>query len=124
MSLVVLSIGLLGTAALQATSLRNSHSAMQRSVATILAHSIVDAIRANDGTAPASYNRAYCAAGGAGLAGADIAAWQADIRAAMGPSACGSVACVGDTCTVGIRWDDSRATGGAVSTEVRIEVRL
>lgn len=123
-SLVVLSVGLLGTAALQATSLRNSHSAMQRSVATILAHSIVDAMRANDGAAPASYNTAYCAAGGAGRAGADIDAWQADIRASMGPSACGSVDCVGDTCTVGIRWDDSSASGGADDTVVRIQVSL
>lgn len=123
-SIVVLSIGLLGTAALQATSLRNNHSAMQRSVATILAYSIIDAIRANDGVAPASYNTGYCAAGGGGLAGADIDAWQAEVRASVGATACGSVVCVANTCTVGIRWDDSHASGGTANTEVRIQVSL
>jgi type IV pilus assembly protein PilV len=123
-SIVVLSIGLLGAAALQATSLRNNHSAMQRSVATILAYSMIDAMRANDGAAPASYNTGYCATGGAGLAAADIAAWQAQIRASIGPSACGSIDCDGNTCTVAIRWDDTHASGGTDDTRVRVQVRL
>ena len=48
-SLVVISIGLLGMAALQTTSLQQNQSAFMRSQATLLAYDIVDRIRANDG---------------------------------------------------------------------------
>lgn len=46
-ALLVLSIGLLGVAALMATSMRNSQSANYRTQATNLAYEITDAIRAN-----------------------------------------------------------------------------
>lgn len=46
-ALLVLSIGLLGVAALMATSMRNSQSANFRTQATNLAYEITDAIRAN-----------------------------------------------------------------------------
>ncbi len=49
-TVIILSIGLLGLAGLQATSLRNNQSAFLRSQATILAYDIADRIRAN-GTA-------------------------------------------------------------------------
>lgn len=46
-SLVVISIGLLGTAALQMTSLQQNQSAYYRSQATLLAYDIADRMRAN-----------------------------------------------------------------------------
>lgn len=46
-AILVLSIGLLGLAALQATGLRTSHSANLRSQATQLAYEMTDAMRAN-----------------------------------------------------------------------------
>ena len=46
-ALVVLSIGLLGVAALQLTSLRSNHSSAMRSQATFLAYDIIDRMRAN-----------------------------------------------------------------------------
>ena len=46
-AIIVLSIGLLGLAGLQLTSLRNSNSAYTRSQAVILSYDIVDRIRAN-----------------------------------------------------------------------------
>ncbi len=46
-AIVVTSIGLLGLAAMQATGLRNNHSAYQRSQATVLAYDIADRMRAN-----------------------------------------------------------------------------
>lgn len=46
-AVLVLSIGLLGTAALMATSLRNAQSANFRTQATNLAYEIIDAMRAN-----------------------------------------------------------------------------
>ncbi len=46
-AIVVTSIGLLGLAAMQATGLRNNHSAYNRSQATVLAYDIADRMRAN-----------------------------------------------------------------------------
>jgi len=46
-SLLVLSIGLLGLASLQVAGLQNNHSAYLRSQATLLSYEIVDSMRAN-----------------------------------------------------------------------------
>ncbi len=46
-ALVVLSVGLLGLTGLQATSLRNNHSAFLRSQATVAINDIMDRMRAN-----------------------------------------------------------------------------
>lgn len=46
-AVVILSVGLLGLAGLQATSLRSNHSGYMRSQATILAYDLVDRMRAN-----------------------------------------------------------------------------
>lgn len=56
-AVVVLSIGLLGIAGLQAASLRNNHSAYLRSVATILGYDMADRMRANSaGVSAGNYN--------------------------------------------------------------------
>ena len=46
-ALIVLSIGLLGLALLQVTSVQSNHSAYYRSQATVLAHDLADRMRAN-----------------------------------------------------------------------------
>ena len=46
-SIVIASIGLLGLAGMQATGLKNNHSAYQRSQATVLAYDLADRMRAN-----------------------------------------------------------------------------
>ena len=46
-AVVITSIGLLGLAAMQATGLRNNHSAYHRSQATVLAYDIADRMRSN-----------------------------------------------------------------------------
>ena len=46
-AMLVLAVGLLGLAGLQATSLRNNQSAYNRSQATQLAYDIADRMRAN-----------------------------------------------------------------------------
>ena len=48
-ALMVLSIGLLGLAALQTTGLRLNHQSYQRTQATLNAYDIIDRIRANPG---------------------------------------------------------------------------
>ena len=46
-AVLVLSIGILGLAALQATALRNNQSALERSQGVVNTYSMVDAMRAN-----------------------------------------------------------------------------
>jgi type IV pilus assembly protein PilV len=48
-AMIVLAIGLLGLAGLQASSLRNDQAAFMRTQATILAYDIADRMRANQG---------------------------------------------------------------------------
>ena len=61
-SVFVLSIGLLGLASLQVTSLRNDQSAFMRTQATILAYDLADRMRANsNAVASGSYNPANAA---------------------------------------------------------------
>jgi len=46
-TVLIMSIGLLGLAGLQVTSLKNNHSSYQRTQVTLLAYDIVDRMRAN-----------------------------------------------------------------------------
>jgi type IV pilus assembly protein PilV len=123
-ALTILSVGLLGIAAMQILALRNNTSAADRSMAVILSYSIIDSLRGNREAALAGdYNLAFpetgCELPEAGtLASNDLRAWldamvlrdtDNGIRGVMGAGACGSVACE-DTgaCTIVIRWDDCR----------------
>jgi type IV pilus assembly protein PilV len=86
-ALVVLSIGLLGIAALQGVGLRSSQGAYLTSQASLLAYDMADRIRANPQTL-AVYNGfvandANCLAAGAGLAGADLQEWSCAVRALL-----------------------------------------
>ncbi len=80
-ALTVLSVGLLGVAAMQVLALRNNTSAADRSMAVILSYSIIDSLRANRETAMAgAYTLALpetgCELPAAGtLATNDLRAW-------------------------------------------------
>jgi type IV pilus assembly protein PilV len=125
-AVVILSVGLLGLVALQAKALRNNQSSFERTSAVLLTYSIVDRIRANPTQfAAGSYTIAMGAApASSGLANVDLTAWRADILAALGTGASGSVNCAANVCTIAIQWDDTRGitalTGLSVSTLVRI----
>ncbi len=61
-AVLVISIGLLGLASLQGTSIRNNHDSYLRSQATLLGHGILDRMRANRSQAIAGlYNLALAA---------------------------------------------------------------
>jgi len=128
-AILVLSIGLLGLAGLMASSIRNNHSAQQRTQATWLAYDVIDRMRVNRPAAIASsdnYNIALGAASGsAGLAGADITDWKADLANAL-PAGDGSVAVNSGTraVTVIIQWNDSRGTGGSNAQQLRVDTQL
>ena len=118
-ALVVLSVGLLGLAALQSTAAQFNAGAYTRSQATILAYDMADRIRANREAARAGdYNSAMpgtpsaCNAVVAGtVAQQDLGAWRRALACAL-PRGRGAVACdcgLGGTqfLTITVTWDDS-----------------
>ena len=130
-AILILAIGMLGVAAMQAMSLRNSLSALERSQATVQTYAIMDAMRANIADARNNqYNLALaadpCAAPAAGgtLATRDLNAWINSLQATLGPSACGAVACAANVCEITIRWNDERGTGGDSAQQLITRSRI
>lgn len=127
-SVLVLSVGLLGIAAMQATALRNTESAMQRTQAVVQSYAVLDAMRANADQARANaYNTAAwtCAAPGAGtLASNDTGAWITSMRQTVSDDACGMITCAGNVCTIDVRWNDSRGSGGSTTQTLRTVSRI
>ncbi len=126
-TLVVLAIGLLGLAGLQARSLQHNNSAYQRTQATFLAYDILDRMRANPmGIDANAYNsidtsslpgNPGCIGTGcspANLANTDIEEWAANLTAVL-PSGQGTVTGTAANAPfiVTVMWDDGRtgATG-------------
>lgn len=102
-SIVVLSVGLLGYAGLQTLSLKNNNSAYQRSQATLLTYDIVDRMRANMPNL-ASYSVALGSAGSY----PDVISWKLNVETAL-PDGDASVAVdLNGIATITIQWDDNR----------------
>jgi type IV pilus assembly protein PilV len=122
-AMIVLAVGLLGLASLQATSLRFNSSAYLRSQATNIAYDMVDRMRANrqaaltgayDGQAVANPAPACAsvALAGATIAARDIQSWRTAMACAL-PQGTGSIARNNSTFTLVIQWDDSRGQEAA-----------
>lgn len=138
-SLIVLSVGLLGIAGMQSSGMQNTLKSHQRAVAMLQAQDISDRIRANlAGMRTKEYTKTIspppapspdcvtssntCTA--AELAATDLYNWDA-ANAALLPSGAGSITCTdidatttasyeeGTSCTITLRWDGDRtgATG-------------
>jgi type IV pilus assembly protein PilV len=112
-TVVLVSIGLLGLAGLQLTSVQNSNSSGERFVATTLAQDIIERMRANRANAIGDdiderYDLAMDADPAAGtVAGDDLVAWMAALAAAL-PSADGSVEVdENNLATVVVQWTDA-----------------
>ncbi|WP_374244501.1 type IV pilus modification protein PilV [Zoogloea sp.] len=125
-SMVVLSLCMLGMAALQTVSLRNNQSAQSRSMATIMSASITESMRANVVAAKGGeYNVDTCAnVSGTGLANTDVASWINALKGAIGRTACGGIECRNATCDITVQWDDSRATSGKSAFSVTTRIIL
>lgn len=130
-AVLILAIGMLGVAAMQSMSLRNSLSALERSQATVQTYAIMDAMRANIADARNDqYNLALAAApcappaAGGTLATQDLNNWITSLKATLGPSACGAVACAANVCEVTIRWNDERGTGGVAAQQLITRSRI
>lgn len=127
-AVVILSFGMLGIAALQGTSLRNSQSSLERSQAVVQTYAILDAMRANlDVARIGGYDLTAmtCAAPNAGdLAHTDLHDWIVGLQSQLGASACGQIACGSLSCKVTVRWDDSHGLGGNSAQQLVTETRL
>lgn len=112
-SVIILSIGLLGLAGLQATSIKSNQSSFYRSQATVLANDIADRMRSNRDAAIAneykidfpesSKNNKVTGT----LAQQDLADWQNNLASTL-PSGTAKIVFENKLTTIIIRWDDSR----------------
>lgn len=112
-AMVVLAIGLLGLAGLQATSIQSNHSAYYRSQATLLAGDLADRMRANRTEAltdaylidfPTSSTENSVSGTSAQK---DVAEWLNQLALTL-PDGTGKVEKNGTLVTISIRWNDTR----------------
>ena len=133
-AVLILAVGLLGIAALQAITLKNVGSSSERTQSMIQAYSALDTLRlqkvaATAGTLNTTGGGYQCSAATALGTPGTVAGWLADLRMTIGPSACGKVNCAVDSgghtnCEVGVRWNDERGSGGSTQQEVKVSSRL
>ncbi|MDY0021618.1 type IV pilus modification protein PilV [Arenimonas caeni] len=128
-AVLILAIGLLGIAALQSLTLKNTQSASERTAAIIQSYAMLDMMRANR---PQAIARLYdtgwlCEApedpAASRIAG-DTARWIGQLQQSVGPTACGRIDCGAVTCIIGVRWNDERGTGGDAVQEIATQTRL
>lgn len=112
-AVLILAIGLLGIAALQAITLKNTGSSASRTQAAMQVYSMMDIIRA-DRDNLGTYNTNIYTDGEEGAEPGSMEGWLWGLKATVAPDAQGLVRCNADsmTCTVGVKWNDERGTGG------------
>ncbi|WP_133478300.1 type IV pilus modification protein PilV [Cognatilysobacter segetis] len=111
-AVLVLAIGLLGIAALQAITLKNTGSSASRTQAAIQIYSMMDIIRADRANLGTYNTNIYTAGDGSGAPGT-MMGWLDSLKTTVAPDAKGRVVCQAGnmTCSVGVQWSDTRATG-------------
>jgi type IV pilus assembly protein PilV len=136
-TVLILSFGMLGMAALQTRALQGNQSSIQRSQAIMLSNYILDVMRVDRESAKGGeYNTG---AGGAFVCGPDgvsgttlarntLKDWLGTMETSLGTTAdsttCGSVVCETDyVCTVKIKWDDSKA-GGLADQTLEVQAKI
>ena len=125
-SVLILAVGLLGVAAMQAVALRGGQSSLESTQAVIQTNAILEAMRVNRATAN-GFNtgtlRCSEAAGGNAL----VEAWLEDLKTSIGTpedaTTCGQIVGCPEACVITVRWDDSRA-GGAGAREIVTAAQL
>lgn len=111
-TVLVLSVGLLGMATMQFDGIKRNMDSSFRSQAVNLAYDMSDRIRVNRTGALSAGNGYVIALGAAAPAGAtkaaqDIQAWLANLANEL-PSGDGSITRAGNEYTVTVCWDESR----------------
>jgi type IV pilus assembly protein PilV len=130
-AVTILAFGLLGIAAMQAATLRNSQSASERSEAVIATYAMLERMRANYAVASnGGYDLAAMtcnAPTASNLVTNDQREWILSLKERLGDSekTCGQIIdCGGLTCKIIVQWDDSRGTGGNETQQLVTETRL
>jgi type IV pilus assembly protein PilV len=125
-ALLIVSVGLLGIAALQIVALKNVGSSMERSQAVIQTYSYMDLLRANKALATGSGLDLplTCNATALGASKVEQRKWINAIHDTLGPDSCGKVTCLSNQCSITIQWDDSRAEGGSTTQQLVTETLL
>lgn len=126
-AIVVLSIGLLGLAGLQASGMRVGQSSIYRSQAAQLADDMVDRIRVNLANS-GSYNLAMadspqaCDPNAIVIANCDLVDWRARLQTL--PSGNGAVTVAGSRVTVVVQWDDARGAAEPLLAQFQLTAQL
>lgn len=122
---VIVSIGLLGLAGMQATGVKSSYGAFLRAQGTQFAYDMLDRMRANRAEARNGlYNLTIAGdppVAATTIANRDLIEWAADL--ATLPQGDGSVNVVNDVVTIVVQWNDSRA-GGAAAANITVISQL
>ena len=112
-ALLILTVGLLGAAAVQLNALKYTDSSRMTSQASFIAYDMMDRIRANSG---ADYTVTPPTSGNLGVArDQDLYDFTTNIVNFGGPSATGTITRNQRVYTITITWDDSRAAKAADS---------
>jgi type IV pilus assembly protein PilV len=130
-AVLILALGLLGMAGLQASALKGNQSSYGRAQAVMLSYYMLDTMRADrDGAVASRYNMAATCSPAAitttDLAGNTRQDWLQSLRDALGneDTTCGVINCdLNGNCLVQVIWDDSRA-GGLGNQRVETRSRL
>ncbi|QJQ94283.1 MULTISPECIES: type IV pilus modification protein PilV [Halomonadaceae] len=108
-AVLILSLGLLGVAAMQTKSLSMNHSAYMRSQANSMAYDVIDRMRANRGAAlSGAYNhqRKAAAPAGGSVAATDVRDWLSDLEVTL-PDGLGEILLSnGNRVSVTVEWRD------------------
>ncbi len=123
-AIVILSVGLLGLAGLQANSLRASQGSLYRAQAAALAGDLAERMRTNLGDAR-NYSHALgdTPPAGSSVRAADIADWLARVQSLPGGQGAVAVDAAANRVTITVQWDDTRAGGPADASHIT-ETRL
>ena len=112
-ALVILTVGLLGAAAIQLNALKYTDSSRMTSQASFIAYDLMDRIRANSG---ADYTVTPPTSGNLSVArDQDLYDFSTNIVNFGGATATGTIALDKLVFTITITWDDSRAANVAIS---------
>ena len=119
-TMVIVSVGLLGVAALHTASLRNNLDSALRSQASALAADIADRMRGNRTAAVGgAYDIAIGATktivAGSPLADRDLSAWKTELARAL-PGGDGSIVRNGDVFTITVQWGERLRQGETDTT--------
>jgi type IV pilus assembly protein PilV len=113
-TMVILSVGLLGVAAMQVSTVRNNYDAFVRSQAAVLAADILDRMRANRADALLQrYDVGFTGSpSGSTVAANDVTSWKGMLLQQLGQNAQGSIATNLATrvVTIQIQWSERRET--------------